>query len=70
MLMSSEMQLFFCKTDVSDEQSVQDTINKTVEIFGVSQISVNCAEVETAAKVLSKKGPVPIAILTEPFRLT
>ena len=53
--------VIFCKTDVSDEQSVKDAINKTVETFGGIQIAVNCAGVGTAAKVLSKKGPVPIA---------
>ena len=53
--------VIFCKTDVSDEKSVQNAINKTVEIFGGIQIAVNCAGVGPAAKVLSKNGPLSIA---------
>ncbi|MCD6185549.1 MAG: 3-hydroxyacyl-CoA dehydrogenase [Deltaproteobacteria bacterium] len=51
----------FCKTDVSDEKSVQNAINKTVENFGGIQIAVNCAGVGPAAKVLSKNGPLSIS---------
>ena len=53
--------VIFCKTDVSDEKSVQNAINKTVETFGGIQIAVNCAGVGPAAKVLSKNGPLSIA---------
>jgi len=53
--------VIFCKTDVSDEKSVQNAINKTVETFGGIQIAVNCAGVGPAAKVLSKNGPLSIS---------
>jgi NAD(P)-dependent dehydrogenase (short-subunit alcohol dehydrogenase family) len=50
----------FCKTDVTDERSVQEAVNKTVEAFGTVHVAVNCAGVATPAKVLGKEGPMPI----------
>lgn len=52
--------VIFCKTDVTDETSVQAAINKTMETFGAIQFAVNCAGVGTAGKVLGKDGPMPI----------
>ncbi len=51
----------FCKTDVSDENSVQEAVNYTVSSFGAINVLVNCAGIGAAAKVLGKKGPLPIA---------
>ncbi len=48
----------FCMTNVTDEQSVQSAIDKTVEAFGAVHIAVNCAGVGDAAKVLGKDGPM------------
>ena len=50
----------FCAANVTDEQSVQSAIDKTVEAFGAVHIAVNCAGVGDAAKVLSKGGPMPM----------
>jgi NAD(P)-dependent dehydrogenase (short-subunit alcohol dehydrogenase family) len=50
----------FCKTDVTDETSVQEAVKKTVEAFGTIHVAVNCAGVATPAKVLGKEGPMPI----------
>jgi NAD(P)-dependent dehydrogenase (short-subunit alcohol dehydrogenase family) len=52
--------VIFCKTDVTDEHSVQNAIDKTVEAFGGIHLAVNCAGVGDAAKVLGKDGPIPI----------
>ena len=52
--------VIFCKTDVTDAQSVQNAIDKTVEAFGGIHLAVNCAGVGDAAKVLGKDGPIPI----------
>ncbi len=50
----------FCSTNVTDEQSVQSAIDKTVEAFGGIHVAVNCAGVGDAAKVLGKGGPMPM----------
>jgi NAD(P)-dependent dehydrogenase (short-subunit alcohol dehydrogenase family) len=53
--------VIFCKTDVTNEESVQAAINRTIESFGAIQGAINCAGVGTPAKVLGKEGPMPIA---------
>jgi 3-hydroxyacyl-CoA dehydrogenase/3-hydroxy-2-methylbutyryl-CoA dehydrogenase len=50
----------FCMTNVTDEQSVQNAIDKTMEAFGRVHIAVNCAGVGAPAKVLGKEGPMSI----------
>ncbi len=52
--------VIFCKTDVTDEKNVQETINKTMDTFGAIHFAVNCAGVSPPMKVLGKKGPMPI----------
>jgi 3-hydroxyacyl-CoA dehydrogenase/3-hydroxy-2-methylbutyryl-CoA dehydrogenase len=52
--------VIFCKTDVTDEQSVQTAIDRTMETFGAIHGAINCAGVGTPAKVLGKEGPMPI----------
>jgi 3-hydroxyacyl-CoA dehydrogenase / 3-hydroxy-2-methylbutyryl-CoA dehydrogenase len=53
--------VIFCKTDVTDEKSVQSAIDKTMAAFGAIHFAVNCAGVATAGKILGKEGPLPIA---------
>jgi len=48
----------FCAANVTDEQSAQSAIDKTVEAFGAIHIAVNCAGVGDPAKVLGKGGPM------------
>jgi len=53
--------VIFCKTDVTDEQSVQEAIHDTVESFGGIHVAVNCAGIVAPRKVISKDGsPMPI----------
>jgi 3-hydroxyacyl-CoA dehydrogenase / 3-hydroxy-2-methylbutyryl-CoA dehydrogenase len=52
--------VIFCKTDVTDETTVQQAVDKTVEAFGGIHFAINCAGVATPAKILSKRGPIPI----------
>ena len=52
----------FCKTDVTDETTVQAAIDKTMETFGAIHVAVNCAGIGSPAKILGKEGPVPIDI--------
>lgn len=59
---SSELQpcVIFCKTNVTNEQSVRDAVEKVVSSFGAIHIAINCAGVGTAEKILSKKGLMPL----------
>ena len=50
----------FFKTDVTDESTVQQAVDGTVEAFGGIHFAVNCAGVATPAKILSKRGPIAI----------
>lgn len=52
----------FCKTDVTDEKSVQAAIEKTLESFGAIHIAVSCAGIAPPAKVIGKNGPMPISL--------
>lgn len=50
--------VLFCRTDVTDEKSVQAAINKIIDAFGAIHVTINCAGVGTPAKVLSKDVPM------------
>ncbi|GBC60232.1 3-hydroxyacyl-CoA dehydrogenase [Desulfonema ishimotonii] len=50
----------FCRTDVADEQSVQEAIRNTVTLLGNIRIVVNCAGIAPPKKVFGKNGPMPI----------
>ena len=52
--------VIFCNTDVTDEASVQAAIEKTAAEFGTVHVAINCAGVGPAAKILSKKGLMPL----------
>ena len=53
--------VFFVKTDVTSDESVQSAINKAVEAFGGLNVAINCAGIGDPGKMLSKKGPMPLA---------
>ncbi|MBI4773390.1 MAG: SDR family NAD(P)-dependent oxidoreductase [Deltaproteobacteria bacterium] len=50
----------FHKTDVTDGNSVKSAIAATMERFLSVHIAVNCAGVATPAKVLGKRGVMPL----------
>ena len=53
--------VIFCKTDVTDETSVQAAMDSTVAAFGGIYVAVNCAGVGTPKKVIGRDGnPMPI----------
>jgi 3-hydroxyacyl-CoA dehydrogenase / 3-hydroxy-2-methylbutyryl-CoA dehydrogenase len=52
--------VIFCKTDVSDEKSVKNSIDKTIEAFGSIQIAISCAGIGIPFKVLTEDGPMSI----------
>lgn len=50
----------FHKTDVTDEASVQASINAATEAMGKITAAVNCAGIAPAATTLGKDGPHPL----------
>lgn len=55
----------FCKTDVTDEASVQAAIDKTMGAFGAIHAAVNCAGIGPPAKILGKEGPIPMSVFNQ-----
>lgn len=55
----------FVRTDVSDEESVENSVNKVMEAFGSINTVVNCAGIGIAAKMLSKKGIHPLDMFSK-----
>lgn len=61
--------VIFAQTDVADEAAVQGAIYKTMEAFGAIKIAINCAGGATPMKVLSKKGPMPLAAFNRTIQI-
>ena len=57
--------VIFCKTDVSDENSVKAAIAKTIKAFGEIHFDINCAGIGAPARVLSKDGPMPLDLFNK-----
>jgi len=53
-------QIIFIKTDISHENQVEKALKQAVEAFGSVNLSVGCAGILGAGKILSKKGPMPL----------
>ena len=51
----------FANTDVTNDESVQAAVQRTLEAFGKINVAINCAGVGDPAKMLSKKGPMPLS---------
>lgn len=62
-LLATELgdKVIFCKTDVTDEASVAKAIEGAVGAFGTIHAALNCAGVGTAGRLVSRKGPIPMA---------
>lgn len=52
--------VIFVQTDVTDEKNVRDAMDKTTAEFGAIHFAINCAGVATPAKVIGKKGVMPM----------
>lgn len=48
----------FCRTDITDSDSVDGAMEKTIEKFGAIHVAVNSAGISTPAKVISKGAPI------------
>jgi NAD(P)-dependent dehydrogenase (short-subunit alcohol dehydrogenase family) len=55
----------FVRTDVTDEESVQDALDSVVEMFGSLDGAVNCAGIGPAARVVGKKGVHDLGLFTK-----
>jgi len=60
-----EENVLFVKTNVTDEEEVQEALNQAVERFGKVSALINCAGIGNAIKTISKYGPFPLAAFTK-----
>jgi NAD(P)-dependent dehydrogenase (short-subunit alcohol dehydrogenase family) len=51
----------FVKANVTEEESMSAAVQKAVEAFGSLYVTINCAGIGTAEKVLGKNGPSSLA---------
>jgi NAD(P)-dependent dehydrogenase (short-subunit alcohol dehydrogenase family) len=59
----------YCHTDVGDEDSTSAGIQKAMDAFGAIHGVVNCAGIAPGARVVSKKGPMPLEKFTAAIRI-
>ena len=50
----------YVRTDVTSEESVQNTVNLALEHMGMINVAVNCAGIIGAARVLGREAPMPL----------
>jgi len=62
-------EVIFAQTDVADDAGVQGAIDKTMKAFGAINIVINCAGGAVPMKVLSKKGPMPLAAFNRTIQI-
>lgn len=55
----------FYKTDVSDENMVQTSIEAVSKTFGAIHVAINCAGIIGAAKISSRKGLFPMEMFNK-----
>ncbi len=55
----------FVKTNVVEEESVQAAVQVAVDTFGGLYVTINCAGIGVAEKVLGKDGPSSLASFTK-----
>jgi len=53
--------VIFAKADVTSDESVQAAVAKVMEAFGGLNVAINCAGVADPGKIISRKGPMPLA---------
>jgi len=54
----------FVAADVTSEEQVRQAVEQTIEAFGSLNVTVNCAGVGVAAKVVSRRGLFPLDLFT------
>jgi len=66
---ASELGGLFCAADVTSGEQVEQAVAKTVEKLGGVQIVVNCAGVGTAARTITKQGPMPLELFRKTIEI-
>ena len=61
--------VIFAHTDVADDAGVQAAIKKTMDAFGAIHIAINCEGGAAPMKVLSRKGPMPLAAFNRTIQI-
>jgi 3-hydroxyacyl-CoA dehydrogenase/3-hydroxy-2-methylbutyryl-CoA dehydrogenase len=61
--------VLFAQADVTSEESVQLAIKQTLDAFGGINVAINCAGIGDPAKVLSKKGPMPLSFFNRMLQI-
>ncbi|KEA63653.1 3-hydroxyacyl-CoA dehydrogenase [Marinobacterium lacunae] len=59
----------FCTTDISDEASVQSSIDTAIDRFGPISGLVNCAGIPGAERVIGREGPHRLASFERALRV-
>jgi NAD(P)-dependent dehydrogenase (short-subunit alcohol dehydrogenase family) len=59
----------FCAADVTSGDEVEKAVAQTVEKLGGLNIVVNCAGVGTAARTISKQGPMPLELFRKTIEI-
>jgi len=61
--------VFFHKTDITNEEEVSGAIENAIEKFGEINTVVNCAGIVTAGKTLGRKGPLKLDVFELTIRI-
>jgi len=61
--------VIFLQADVCSEESVQAAIDKAADTFGGLNVAINCAGVADPGKVLSRKGPLSLALFNKVIQI-
>lgn len=61
--------VLFAQADVTSEESVQRAIKTALDAFGGLNVAINCAGIAPPAKVLSKKGPMPLSLFNRVLQI-
>jgi len=66
---ASELGGVFCAADVTSGEQVEQAVAKAVAKLGGVQIVVNCAGVGTAARTITKQGPMPLELFRKTIEI-
>ncbi len=66
---AKELGGIFCAADVTSAEQVEQAVARTVAELGGLHVVVNCAGVGTAARTISKQGPLPLEIFKKTIEI-
>src|SRR6056297_504580 len=61
--------VIYCHTDVTDEASVEQGVQAALASFGALHGVINCAGIGIPAKVVGKKGPMPLETFNKTIQI-